>query len=101
MLPSWLHYFDSVIVPIASLGIAVFAAIAAAASARTASLARDDLAKADRERRLREVSLISNKIDAAVTDVHDLYQELKTNGDGMFRFKFSAPSRTGNFFQDI
>ena len=72
------------IVPIASLVVAVFAATAAAISARTASLARDDLVKADRERRLREVSLLANKIDTTVADVYELYQELKTTGDGMF-----------------
>ena len=84
MLPSWLHYFGSIIVPIGSLAVAVFAAIAAARSAQTANQARDDLAMADRERCLREVSLLANKIDAAAIDVCELYQELKINGDAMF-----------------
>ena len=80
MLSSWSYYFGSVaswaseglivtvIVPTATAAAAVIAAIAAARSARTANQARDDLGKADRERCLREVSLLAYKIN---TTNHD------------------------------
>ena len=57
--------------------ISVLAAVAAAFSAAIAYKSNRDLAKTDRERRIREVSLLANKVDAAATDVDELGARLK------------------------
>ena len=70
--------------PNASEIISFVSAVAAAFSAIAAWRVSGKMTKTDLERRLREVSLLANKIDAAATDVYELYEELKVNGDAMF-----------------
>ena len=109
MLSSWSHYFGSVaswaseslivtaIVPIATAVAAVIAATAAARSARTANQAKNDMVKADWERRLREVSLLANKIVAAATDVNELGEHLLKRYDGLF----SMSGRVGSGYHKL
>lgn len=64
--------------------VSVLAAGAAAFSAGMAYKSNRDLAKTDRERRIREVSLLANKVDAAATDVEELGNELMSEYDALF-----------------
>ncbi len=68
-----------VIVPVA-------AAVAAAFSAAIAYQANRNLAKADRKRRVREVSLLAHKVEAAATDVDEFGAQLKLAYEALFIF---------------
>ena len=63
-----------------------FSALAAAISATIAYLAIRNAANADRERRIREVSLLANKVVAATVRVDDLGNQLKMGYQTLFSF---------------
>ena len=69
---------------IATVIAAMISALTAMISAGIAYQARRDITKADRERRLREVSLLANKIATGVADVNELAQRLKTAYEASF-----------------
>ena len=56
--------------------------------------------KADWERRLREVSLLANKIVAAATDVNELGEHLLTRYDGLFSMFGGTGSGRHNLYKD-
>ena len=71
-------------------------AVAAAISAAIAYRANHNLAKADRKRCLREVSLLANKINTAATGANDLSEHLKLAYQGLFIITGRGGSSTLN-----
>ena len=70
----------------------VLSAFAALASALTALLAWFRLAKVERKRGVRELSLVAHRVDAAATDAHELGAKLTMAYDGLF----SLAGRSGS-----
>ena len=81
---------------IAGLLTAVAAAFAAAFAAAIAYQAHQRMAKADRERRVREVSLLANKVDVGAAYINELGEQLKLAYETLFTFA----RRTGSGLLD-
>lgn len=77
--------------------IAFASTVAAYISAATARQSHRQLTKAERERRVRELSLLANKVDATATDVGELGQQIVPVIDAAF----SLANRTGSGYPDV
>jgi hypothetical protein len=83
--------------------VAVLSALAAVISAWLAHQANRDGAKKERENRVREVSLLANKVVAATVRVDDLANDLKMAYQSLFTFAGQGPksSRAQIYTGDI
>ena len=74
------------LISLISVSVSVAAAVAAAFSAAIAYQANRNLAEADRKRRVREVSLLAHRVDAAARDIDELGTQLTLAYEALFSF---------------